>query len=80
MASTGREILKDHYGADHLSHDEIESLGLRVVTEGGEVVPENEVRGKTFRIENRDEPSGYLVRSTETTGQQTTLCYLQPAS
>ena len=48
-----------------------------VVTEDGESVPDEELRGKVFRFEDRDEPSGYLVRSTETTGQSTTLCYLQ---
>ena len=77
MASTGQEVLKDHYGDDHLSHEEIENLGLRVVTENGEVVPDEEARGKAFRVVDPDEPSGYLVRSTETTGQQTTLSYLQ---
>lgn len=80
MASTGQEVLGDHYGEDHLSHEQIEGLGLKVVTEKGDTVPEEEVRGKIFRIVDPDEPSGYLVRSTETTGQQTTLCYLQPAS
>lgn len=80
MATPGQEILKDHYNDDHLTHEEIEALGLKVVTEGGETIPEEELRGGIFRIADRDEPSGYLVRSMETTGQQTTLCYLQPVS
>ena len=80
MASTGQEVLGDRYGEDHLSHEDIEGLGLRVVTEDGDVVPDDEVRGKVFRIVDKDEPSGYLVRPTETTGQQTVLCYLQRAS
>lgn len=80
MATTGQEILKEHYNDEHLTHEEIEGLNLKVVTEGGKTVPDEKVRGKIFRVVDRDEPSGYLVRSMETTGQQTTLCYLQPAS
>src|SRR5215208_1515550 len=36
--------------------------------------------GKIFRIVDRDEPSGYMVRNMETTGEGTTLCYLQASS
>jgi hypothetical protein len=77
MASTGKELLGEHYEKEHLTHEELEGLGIRVVTENGEVVPAGELRGKIFRIEDRDEPSGYLVRSMESTGTATTLCYLQ---
>jgi hypothetical protein len=41
---------------------------------------ENRSRGKIFRIVDRDEPSGYVVRNVETTGEGTTLCYLQSSS
>ena len=79
MASTGREILGEHYGADHITHEQIEELGLRVVTEDGETMDAEEVRGKIFRIIDPDEPSGYVVKSMETTGGSTTLSYLQSA-
>lgn len=77
MASTGRELLGDHYDDEHLTHEEIEELGLKVVTEDGETVPTGELRGKIFRIEGRDDASGYVVRPTESTGTKTILCYLQ---
>lgn len=77
MATPGKELLGEHYGRDHLTYEEIEKLDLKVVTEAGESVPEDELRGKVFRFEDKDEPSGYLVRSTETTSRSTTLCYLQ---
>jgi hypothetical protein len=80
MASTGRELLKDHYEDEHLSFEEIEALGLKVVTENGETLDSEQLQGKVFRIVDRDEPSGYVVRSMETTGQSTVLCYLQAAS
>jgi hypothetical protein len=51
-----------------------------VVTENGETVSPEELRGKSFRIVDRDEPSGYVVRKMETTGEGTTLCYLQASS
>lgn len=77
MASTGRELLKDHYDDEHLSYEEIRELGLRLVTEGGEAIPNEELQGKIFRIEDRDDASGYVVSPTETTGTRTVLCYLQ---
>jgi ribosomal protein S24E len=60
--------------------EEIEALDLRVVTEEGETVSPEELRGKIFRVEDRDEPSGYVVKNMETTGEGTTLCYLQASS
>jgi len=51
-----------------------------VVTEKGETVSLEELRGKIFRIVDRDEPSGYVVRNMETTGEETSLCYLQASS
>ncbi len=77
MASTGRELLKDHYDDEHLSYEEIMELGLKVVTEGGEAIPNEELQGKFFRIEDSDDASGYVVSPTETTGTRTVLCYLQ---
>ena len=77
MATPGEELLGEHYGRDHLTYEEIEALHLQVATEAGERVPQDELRGKVFRFEDKVEPSGYLVRSTEITGQSTPLCYLQ---
>jgi hypothetical protein len=80
MASNGKELLGERYERDHLTYEEIEDLDLRVVTENGETVSPQELRGKIFRIVDRDEPSGYVVRNMETTGEGTTLCYLQASS
>jgi hypothetical protein len=80
MATSGREILGEHYERDHLTFEEIEGLDLTVVTENGETVPPEELRGKIFRVAARDELSGYVVRNMETTGEGTTLCYLQAPS
>jgi len=80
MLSNGKELLGDLYRRDHLTYEEIEDLELRVVTENGERVSAEELRGKIFRIVDRDEPSGYVVRNMETTGEGTTLCYLQASS
>ena len=80
MASTGKELLGEHYEEDHLSAEQIAELGLKVVTEDGLTVGSEELRGKIFRIVDRDEPSGYVVRNMETTGTNTVLCYLQAAS
>jgi len=77
MASAGREILDEHYDDDHLTYEEITGLGLRVVTENGEAVPTDELRGKIFRIIDRDEASGYVVSPTETTGTAAVLSYLR---
>ena len=80
MLSNGKELLGELYGRDHLTNEEIEALDLRVVTEKGEAVSSEELRGKIFRIVDRDEPSGYVVRNMETTGEGTTLCYLLASS
>jgi hypothetical protein len=77
MASNGRELLGKHYDKDHLSYEEITRLDLRVVTEDGEEVSYEELQGKIFRIVDRDEPSGYVVRNVETTREATTPCFLQ---
>jgi hypothetical protein len=61
MLSNGKELLGELYGRDHLTYEEIEDLDLRVVTEKGERVSAEELRGKIFRIVDRDEPSGYVV-------------------
>ena len=80
MASTGKELLGEHYEEDHLSAEQIAELGLKVVTEDGRTVGSEELRGKIFCIVDRDEPGGYVVKNVETTGTSTTLCYLQAAS
>ena len=80
MLSNGKELLRELYGRDHLTYEEIEDLELTVVTEKGESVSAEELRGKIFRLVDRDEPSGYMVRNMETTGEGTTLCYLQASS
>ena len=74
-----RRLLGDLYGEDHLTHEQIQELRLKVVTENGETIPPEETQGKVFRIEDPDEMSGYLVSSTESTGQSTVLSYLQKA-
>ena len=53
------------------------ALGLGVVAEKGESVPTDELRGKIFRIADKDEASGYVVSPMESTGTATVLCYLQ---
>ncbi len=80
MVSSGKELLGERDERDHLTYEEIEDLDLRVVTENGETVSPEELRGKIFRIVDRDEPSGYVVRNMETTGEGTTLCHLQASS
>jgi hypothetical protein len=77
MASHGRELLGEHYDDEHLTYEEIRELGLKVVTEKGETIPTEELRGKIFRIADRDDASGYVVSSMESTGTATVLCYLQ---
>ena len=77
MASTGKELLDERYNDEHLTYEEIRQLGLKVVTEKGETVPTDELRGKIFRIANKDDASGYVVSPTESTGTATVLCYLQ---
>ncbi len=57
--------------------EQIEKLGLRVITEEGETVPVEELQGKVFRIQDRDDASGYVVSPTETTGTAIVLRYLQ---
>ena len=80
MASPGRELLGERYEEDHLTAEQIAELGLKVVTEDGRTVGPEELRGRIFRIVDRDAPSGYVVRYMETTGTGTVLCYLQAAS
>ena len=77
MASTGRKILGEHYYDEHLTYEEMQGLGLKVVTEDGETVPFDELQGKIFRIVDKDDASGYVVSPTESTGTATVLCYLQ---
>jgi len=80
VASNGKELLGELYGRDHLTYEEVGNLNLTVVTEKGETISAEELRGKIFRIADREEPSGYVVRNMETSGEGTTLCYLQASS
>ena len=80
MASNGRELLGERYKRNHPTYEEIKYLDLTVVTENGETVPSEELRGRFFRIADCDEPSGYVVKNMETMGESTTLCYLQASS
>jgi hypothetical protein len=68
VASNGKELLGERYDRDHLTNEEIEGVELTVVTGKGETVSPEELRGKIFRIADRNEPSGYVVRNMETTG------------
>ena len=79
MATQGRELLGEHYDKDHLTYEDVQDLGLRAATEDGEPVSQEEFQGKVFRFANRDDASGYVVRSMEETGQSATLAYLQRA-
>jgi hypothetical protein len=45
MLSNGNELLRELYGTDHLTYEEIEDLELTVVTEKGETVSSEELRG-----------------------------------
>jgi hypothetical protein len=47
MASTGKELLGEHYEDDHLSAEQIAELGLKVVTEDGRTVGSEELRGRS---------------------------------
>ena len=48
-----------------------------MVTEKGEFIEPGEMRDKVFRVADRDEPSGYVVRNMEDEGAAKNLCYLQ---
>lgn len=77
MAGEGQRLLGEYYDNDHLTHAEIDELGLKVVTENGEEVEPDEMQNRIFRIADRDEPSGYVVRSMEDAEAATELSYLQ---
>ena len=77
MASHGKELLGEYYDDDHLTNQEKSELALKVVTEKGKTVPTEELRGKVFRIADRDDASGYVVSNMESMGSRTVLCYLQ---
>ncbi len=77
MAGEGQRLLGEYYDNDHLTHAEIDELGLKVVTEKGEEIEPDEMRDKVFRFADRDEPSGYVVRSMEDEEAASDLSYLQ---
>ena len=70
MASDGRELSGEH----NPTYEQVEA-----VTEGGEEVRQEELRGRIFRLENRGDANDYVVREMETTVRATTLCYPQRA-
>ena len=77
MAGEGRRLLGRHYGKDRITHGEMEELGLKVMTAEGEEVQPEDLQDKVFRVEDPDEPSGYVVRSMEDETAAHTLAYLQ---
>lgn len=77
MAKEGQRLLGKYYDNDHLTHAEIDELGLKVVTEEGEEIEPDEMQDKVFRFADRDEPSGYVVRSMEDEEAAHNLSYLQ---
>jgi hypothetical protein len=58
MASHGSELLGERYGKDRLTHEEMKALGLKPVTEDGEEIGQEEMRGRVFRVEDPDDASG----------------------
>jgi hypothetical protein len=62
MLSNGKELLGELYGRDHLTYEAIEDLDLTVVTEKGESVSAEELRGKIFRIVDRRWELSTLLR------------------
>lgn len=77
MAGEGQRLLGGYYDNDHLTHGEIDELGLKVVTEKGEEIGPDEMQDKVFRFADRDEPSGYVVRNMEDEEAASNLSYLQ---
>jgi hypothetical protein len=77
MAGEGQRLLGEYYDKDHLTHGEIDELGLKVVTEKGEEIEPDALQDKVFRFADRDEPSGYVVRRMEDAEAATELSYLQ---
>jgi hypothetical protein len=47
MLSNGKELLRELYGRDHLTYEEMEDLELTVVTEKGESVSAEELRARS---------------------------------
>ena len=73
MVSNGKEVLGECCDRDHLTYEWIEALDLAVVTDNGETVSPEELRGKSFSVVERDEPSGYVVRNNHGGGDDTLL-------
>ena len=55
----GKVLSGERYGRDHLTHEELEALDLKSVTE--EITAE-QVRRGIFRFENPNDASGYVAR------------------
>ena len=68
MARHDRELSGEHYPTYE-----------QVVTEVGEEVQREELRGRISRLENRGDASGYVMDHAEMTGQPATLRHPQRA-
>ena len=62
-----------------MTHEEIEALDAKAVTEEDEEIPAQQMRYGIFRFENPDDTSGYVAGKMETTGSPTVLSYLNHA-
>jgi hypothetical protein len=65
MLSNGKELLGELYGRDHLTYEEIEDLELTVVTENGETVSPEELRGKSKEHGDHGERHDPLLPSSD---------------
>ena len=75
----GKELLGERCGRDSPTHEEIEALGLKAVTEEGEEMPAEQMRHSIFRLENPDDASGYVASEMETRGSPTVHSYPERA-
>lgn len=79
MATKGKEFFREHYEENRLIHEDVQDSGSRGVTEDGKSVLQEECQGKVFRFANRDDASGYGMKSVRETGQSAPPTYLQRA-
>lgn len=67
VTSFGMELLGERYGRDPLTHEEIEALDLKAVTEEDEEIPSEQMRHGIFRIEHPDDASGFVGSISDST-------------
>ena len=79
MAAQGRELLGEYHDGGQLTQEQVRALGSMAVTQDGQPVSREEVRGKFFRFANRGDASGYPSWDVEETGQGAPLTFLQHA-